>query len=261
MAPSRHEKFLVAFKQFFDELSEHHYHDLRSYTLESFTINKTCRDHEYVLTIPRNVLSYTIRSNDPTIQNEENYTKQSVPTATEMKMHVYNRFNKDSLIINGTVMSFVDIVNICFTNNDEINGDFKAKIEVCYYKSHIPFEVERTPMEKMTIEINNLKETVIELNDNLSIISDMYADKCAESDANRRERIAAKERYYNLQERMMKKLVGLYKNLAIKEDCPICYEAIDASKLKIPACCHFICKSCADRCSPQQCPLCRVAFV
>jgi len=256
MSPTRHQGFVHAFNKFFDHLTGHHYEGLTEYKLTSFTRNNICRDHEYMLTIPRSVVSYTIESNDPNIENEVVFKNQDIPTIRNMQNHVHDYFARHSLTVNGVIMSFVDMVNMGFSNNDEATGDFTAKVEVCYYKSHIPFEMPLSPQEETKKKITGLERTIY-------VLQNQLLNKSNEADMNRRlirrERRLAKEHYSKLFLKMQDKMKGFYKDSGKSEDCPVCYEVIDSAKLSIPGCCHFICTDCSTRCS--KCPICREEYI
>uniref|UniRef100_A0A6C0JLK9 RING-type domain-containing protein n=1 Tax=viral metagenome TaxID=1070528 RepID=A0A6C0JLK9_9ZZZZ len=257
MAPTRHEGFVRAFEKFMEYvyvLSRNE--NMIEYTLTSFTTNQRCCDHEYMLRIPRESVVYDILSNDPAIENCRVVRRQDIPTIEEMREHVHDSFACHSLTKNGIIMSFVDMVDMGFTDNDQVNGDFYAKVEVCYHKSHIPFRMPLTPLEES-------KKKIVVLETRINILKNELEEKQLESDNNRRlikrERKLAKEKYSKLVEKMQIKMRGFYKDSEKPEDCPVCYEVIDSAKLKVPGCWHFICTDCSGRCTV--CPICREQYV
>jgi len=257
MAPTRHEGFVRAFEKFIEYVSVFcQDENLTDYTLTSYTVNHRCCDHEYMLRIPREVVVYDIISNDPNIENARFMRRQDIPTIEDMREHVHDYFAHHSLTKNGIIMSFVDMVDMGFTDNDEINGDFYAKVEVCYHKSHIPFEMPLSQLEE-----SRKKNAVLETR--INILKTELEEKQLESDNNRRlvkrERRLAKEKYSKLVEKMQIKMRGFYKDSEKPEDCPVCYEVIDSAKLKVPCCWHFICTDCSGKCTV--CPICREQYV
>ena len=260
---TRHQQFICSFDNFIDMVIELENIPSLEYKLKSFTSNKTCRDHEYMFTIPRSVVSYNVESNSEAVENEAIHTPQSMPSIENLKHYIDMYFLEYRLKIDNTFMAYVDMVNEGYTNDDHINGNFVAKIEVCYYKSHIPFPTRLTAEQETKRKINMLEQQVRHLQGELRTTHEMYQDMAATADRNRRlirrERRVAKEHYAALFEKMQKKMCEFYKDSVKPEDCPVCYETIDSTKLKVPGCCHFICTDCSIRCT--SCPICREEYI
>lgn len=253
MTKTRHSQFISAFDDFMKTTT------IKEYNMDSLTKNQTCRDHNYRLTIPTKTKIYEVRSNDPTVTNEDGYMNQDIPSLNVFKHNLEDHFDPYILIEDNVKMAYIDLTHIG-SNTEKI----VYFIDVYYYKSHLPFPVKLTKMQ--TLEALNIQlERKTELLENqlMNLFQQLDAAKHSAESVRRRMRIdrrETKEKYVGLMEKMRQKLIGQYAQCGQQEDCPVCYEAIDASKLKIPTCCHYICTSCADRCSPQQCPLCRVEF-
>lgn len=260
---TRHQQFIRSFDNFIDMVIELEHIPSLEYKLKSFTENKTSRDHEYRITIPRSVVSYRVESNSENVENETVNTRQIIPSIENLKHYIDIYFYEHRLKIGNTFMSFVDMVNECYIEDDAENGSFIAKIEVCYYKSHIPFPTRLTAEQETKRKINMLEQQVRHLQGELRTTHEMYQDMAATADRNRRlirrERSIAKEKYSTLFEKMQRKMCEYYKDSGKPEDCPVCYETIDSTKLKVPGCCHFICTDCSQRCT--SCPICREEYI
>ena len=255
MPKTRHAQFEDAFSDFMKNTM------IEEYELKLKTFNTTCRDHYYHLIIPYKIVSYEIRSNDQNVTNDTVYEVQQIPPKDEFVEMFDEHFDPYQLTVGATIMSYVEIKHIAGGINNE---NFMYRIEVYYYKSHLPFPVKLTKMQNLIAKNRKLEEKIETMEETLnSTIQQLDAARHSAESIRRRMRIdrrETKEKYVGLMEKMRQKLLGYYKDTNQQEDCPVCYETIDASKLKIPACCHYICTSCADRCAPQQCPMCRVEF-
>lgn len=255
MPKTRHSQFEDAFSDFMKNRM------IDEYDLKLKTNNTTCRDHSYHLIIPSKIVSYEIRSNNPNVTNETVYEEQQMPPKDEFIDKFDEHFDPYQLTVGSTIMSYVEMTHIVGGNNNE---DMLCRIDVYYYKSHLPFPVRLTKMQSLIAKNRKLEEKIETMEETLtSTIHQLDAARHSADSIRRRMRIErreTKEKYVALMEKMRQKLLVYYKDTNEQEDCPVCYETIDASKLKIPACCHYICTSCADRCAPQQCPLCRVEF-
>jgi hypothetical protein len=72
------------------------------------------------------------------------------------------------------------------------------------------------------------------------------------------ERRNTEAKYRAIIEKLQKKFAEYYSEKESKDECPVCYEIINADKLKVPGCCHTICTDCAGRC--DNCPICRESY-
>lgn len=256
MPKTRHSKFEDAFLDFMEKKM------IKEYDLKLTTSNTTCRDHSYTLFIPCKIISYEIQSNDPNVTNETVYEDQQLPDKDDFVASFDEYFDPFQLTIRNRIMSYVEMHHVVGGADDQ---DMLCQIFVYYYKSHLPFPVIKlTKMQNLIAKNRKLEEKIETMEETLtSTIQQLDAARHSAESVRRRMRIdrrETKEKYVRLMEKMREKLASYYKDTNQQDDCPVCYETIDVSKLKIPACCHYICTSCADRCAPQQCPLCRVEF-
>jgi DNA repair exonuclease SbcCD ATPase subunit len=255
MPKSRHEQFEKAWEDFMQTINRAHYN------LVSLTKNKTCRDHTYHLELSHRTELFRIDTHNPAQDNEVGYVDNPRITTQELDKSVADFFSPHFLKIGDLIMSYVDVE--AYTGETNPDCDIYV-INVAYYKSHLPFPVKLTRIQQLQKKNLQLERKVESLEEILeSTIQQLDAARHSAESTRRRMRIdrrETKEKYVRLMEKMREKLAGYYKDMNQQEDCPVCYETIDITKLKIPACCHYICTSCADRCSPQQCPLCRVEF-
>jgi len=281
--PSRDQQFQKSFEVFFEDLTDN-YPNLTEYTLTNTTENKTCCDHTYTLHIPRQIVAYhldlTMIDRDgieigpgPVMKNQE------IPNKKEFKKH-YNDYFKDyQLEIGKILVSYTEIYDFWYEKedvritNDEIrNGiihsdlseyDVFMKILVVYHKTHFPFPIPLTNEEKLEKRCRQLQTRNNELVLNLNGLTNMYQEKEEQNTYLRHrlrvERRIANNKYKAMIEKMQKKFSEYYDKLVEKDECPVCYEEIIAEKLKVPGCCHSICKGCAEKC--DKCPICRESYL
>jgi Holliday junction resolvase-like predicted endonuclease len=59
--------------------------------------------------------------------------------------------------------------------------------------------------------------------------------------------------------RMVHTIRKYYAECDEKDNCPVCFEQIESDKLYVPACCHYLCESCANHIAElnNKCPICR----
>jgi hypothetical protein len=266
MPKTRHQQFVIAFNNFIDYITENHYPLMFEYKLECITPNKTYKHHTYNLRIPKKILSYSIASNDENIVNENVYMEQELPDSEDLKNHFINYFDKYALITDNRKMSYMDIFDheiYGIDSHDHSIDDLNFVIFVYYYKSHMPFPVVLTKMEELIKRNVELEKK----NKDLELSVDHFIEQAEEQFYNnnilrrrmRRERRETRDKYLLLFEKMQQKFREYYNSSDKKEDCPVCYETMDASKLIVPACTHFICNDCNQRC--DKCPLCRETYV
>ena len=257
---TRHQQFTLSFDKFIDTVIETEGLPDLEYKLKSYTENQTCRDHEYAFTIPRQIVSYTITNGH---DSQTVYKRQTIPSSQMLKTLVDSYFFGHRLKMGDTFMSWTDIVNMGYTNNDEENGDFTAKLEVSYFKSHIPYPICSSDEEDSKKKVKLLEKQVKELTEELTMSKQLYNLMSLEADKNRRlirrERRIVTEKYAGLFEKMQNKMREYYKLSDKPEECPVCYENIESSKLKVPGCCHLICTDCSSRCTA--CPMCREDYI
>jgi hypothetical protein len=262
MPKTRHDQFLIAFDDFINYITEHYYPLMIEYKIECITPNKTYKHHTYNLHIPKKILAYSISSNDENIVNENVYTEQELPESEDLKTHFFNYFNKYDLVVDNKKLSYMDIFDheIYGLDSDDLN----LVIFVYYHKSHIPFPVVLTKMEELIKRNTELEKK----NRNLELSVDHFIEQVEEQLHNnnilrkrlRRERRETRDKYLLLFEKMQQKFREYYDSSDKKEDCPVCYETMDTTKLIVPTCVHFICSDCRQHCN-NTCPLCRDTYV
>lgn len=231
------------------------------YELVLLTKNKNCRDHIYHIEIPYRTVMYRIDTHNPALDNDVVYMDHPRITTESLNKLVEKFFSPHFFSINNVIMSYVEIVP--YIGEAKPNCDIHV-LNVAYYKSHLPYPVKLTKMQNLIKKNRELEEAIESLEEVVeNTVNQLAAARHSSESLRRRMRIdrrETKERYIILIDKMRQKLAGYYKDTNQQDDCPVCYETIDVAKLKIPACCHYICTSCANRCAPQQCPLCRVEF-
>ena len=266
MPKTRDNQFLIAFDDFINYITEHHYPLMFEYKIDSITPNKTYKHHTYNLRIPKKILSYSIASNDKNIVNENVYTEQELPDSEDLKNHFFTYFDKYSLVVDNKKMSYMDIFDHeidDLDSDDHSIDDLNLVIFVYYHKSHMPFPVVLTKMEELIKRNDELEKK----NRDLELSLDHVIEQAEEQIHNnnilrrrmRRERRETHDKYLLLFEKMQQKFREYYDSCDKKEDCPVCYETMDTSKLIVPTCTHFICTDCNERC--DKCPLCRETYV
>ena len=276
-------QFQKCFTVFFDYLVENFYPDLKEFTIVSNTVNKSCCNHSYTLTFPRKVILYTI---DVFTVDENGIVtppgpvmqEQQVPKIRHFKTHFHDYFKPHMLKSNNNVLSFTDIRDYWYENgtdritseelslgvlpNQLLYFDLKFKIDVVYHKTHIPYPVPLSTKEQFEHRCKQLESRNTELCINLKSVTEMYQEKSELYDVLRRrmriDRRNTEERYRIMFEKMQKKFREMYSQCDTTDDCPVCYEAIESAKLKVPGCCHTICTDCAGRCT--NCPICRETY-
>jgi len=276
-------KFQNCFHQFFNHLVENFYPDLKEYKIVCDTKNKSHSEHQYTVTFPRKVPFYTI----DVFTVDENgiitppgtvMQEQTIPKIRHFKSHFHDYFKSHIFKSNNDILSYTDILDYWYQNeteritSDQLNNgilpnhlvhfDLKFKIVIVYHKSHIPYPVPLSTKAQFEHRCKQLESRNIELCINLKSVTEMYQEKEEQYDILRRkiriERRNTEERYRLMFEKMQKKFREMYSQCHTTDDCPVCYESIESTKLKVPGCCHTICTDCAERCT--NCPICRESY-
>jgi hypothetical protein len=266
MPKSRHHQFLDAFEEFFEHSTLYHYPGITKYKLDSITTNKSCNDHTYTLRIPKKDLSYTIESNNENIVNERVYRLQELPNSEDFKDVFREYFEEYALVVDNVTLSYVNIFDYIVEtddNEEHSDDDLNFLVQVFYNKSHMPFPVKLTKMQ----ELNNRIKQLEKKNVDLAITANVYNNRIQVVEHHndilrhrlRKERREMHTKYIDIFGKMQQKFRDYYECCDKKEECPVCYETMDASKLIVPTCTHFICSECSQRCS--SCPLCRDTYV
>jgi hypothetical protein len=282
---TRDDKFQKSFKDFIKTLTNT-YHDLHEYSFISLTENKNRSAQCYSFTIPSNIVDYHVDtfiagSDGIIIPPGPVMKKQILPDPITVQNRIHDYFKDYYLIDNDMVVSYVNsysymyhkdkhrvyqdaVDKLSIEEHNRIIYDYDLTIlcKVVYYKSHIPFPVTLSTKDEFEKRCKQLEDRNNELCINIRTVTEMYQDKEEQYDILRRkmriERRNTENKYHGMFEKMQKKFREYYAEKNSKDDCPVCYEVIDSSKLKVPGCCHTICTDCAERCS--SCPICRESY-
>lgn len=218
---------------------------IQTYTLTNNTQNKTKFEHNYNLTIPKQIV---IANRDVTMHRDgdevvwENseliYGEHELPSSNEFIKSFDEYFAPYRLYLHHTLMSHIKIVQ---TQTAMTAANLTFCIKVVYHKMHSPFPRPLTKLEERDLEIRFLKSKVESKNKKVVTFRAIL----------NRERERAEYNYKRAQARFR----AIYAADNTHEDCPVCYEIITPDKLIIPSCFHYICESCVVKC--ETCPLCR----
>jgi hypothetical protein len=280
-------KFQKSFDEYFSTLMDH-YSDLQQYSIVSTTENKNLSEQYYTVTIPREIVSYyidvfVVDSNGIVHPPGPVMKKQNIPNVYDLIDNFETYFQQYELRNQLRKLSFVHISDFSYQNGDHIidasditedirenedldymvsTYDLKINIMVIYHKTHIPFPVPLTTKEEFEQKCKRLEIRNAELIINVNSLTNMYQEKEEQYNILRRrmriDRRNIEQKYQNMFEKMQKKFREFYKEVELKDDCPVCYEVISVDNLKVPGCCHTICSSCAGRCT--NCPICRESY-
>lgn len=267
MPKSRHHQFMDAFEEFFENSTLYHYPGLTKYKIDSITSNKSSNDHTYTLRIPKRDLSYTIESNNENIVNERVYRLQELPNSEDFKDVFKEYFEEYALVVDNVTLSYVAIFDYIVEtddNDEHSDDDLNFLIQVFYNKSHMPFPVKLTKMQ----ELNNRIKQLEKKNVDLAITVNVYNNRIQVVEHHndilrirlRKERREMHTKYIDIFGKMQQKFRDFYECCDKKEECPVCYETIESTKLIVPTCVHFICSDCRHHCN-NTCPLCRDTYV
>lgn len=257
---TRDQQFNLCFGEFMDSTCDLYYPDLKEWSLESLTKNKSSSVHQYQLKVPAKSVIYTIDPHtDPitgilqpgaVVQGD-----QEIPEIHDFSDKFQEYFDKYIMKSRRVVVSYTSIGSI--VKND--NGELSARIIVCYYKSYLPYPSKKKTDEQIRdrcifLEGENtiLTETIYDLNlikssqtNKIKVLKKRLMDSNVESILKTREII----------DKMERKIKEYYKELGKQDECPVCYECIKSEVLVTPGCCHYICGDCYDKC--DICPICR----
>lgn len=267
---TRDQQFNISFNDFIISMRDLYFPNLMEWTLNSITKNKGNSTHVYNFTIPRKIVNYTI---DTPFVDENGITKspevveieQELPTIENFKNYFHGYF--DSFILtntNGKVLSYTSIFNVRFSNDNESSGDLLSTIVTYYYKSYIPYPSKMQTQQQIIQYCNQLEknnaEHLLDLEDKNYIINSLkIKNKKQNRRFNREIFLTELKRQKNIY-KMQEKIRNFYSKQSENdfEDCPVCYDKISVEKLKVPGCCHYICKDCHGKC--ETCPICREKY-
>jgi len=281
---TRDQKFRKSFEGFFHYLSSELLEDDISPVLQEYELKLipyTCKQKvigcaNYELRFPRKIVDYHI---DTFIADEHgNITppgpvmkNQLVPLFSDFR-RIFNDYFSQYYVrrADGLCMANVGIDNHSYEDEDgnvlvsgfdnqPVSVNLKINVFVNYYKSELPFPVASTTNVQLQKRCAELERRNIELSTNIVSLTLLCQENLNNYNNLRRimrtERRNTENKYRTLFEKMQGKIQNYYSEMTEKDDCPVCYETIIPSKLRLPGCCHTICTTCAERCS--KCPICR----
>ena len=284
---TRDQQFQKSFKEFFDNKICTYYPTME-YSIQSITENKNLSEQQYVLHIPRNIVDFHIDvftvSSDGTVRPPGPIMKkQFIPSCYDLMERFEIHFDKYQLRNQLRSLSFVKVNDYCYEKdgiivpseiidtevqeNDHDESmfnqyDLKFRFLVVYHKTHLPFPVPFTTKDQFEQECKKLETRNTELIINLKTVTAMYQEKEEQYNILRRkmriERRNIENKYQTMFDKMQKKFAEFYSEKSVQDDCPVCWEKIDSTKLKVPGCCHTICTDCSGRC--DRCPVCREQY-
>jgi hypothetical protein len=262
---TRDQQFRKAFDVFMEEYGRefcNEFGELQGWTLENLTKNRTSYQHNYGLKIPHRFPIAKIDHHhfgEQVHEAQDLYQMQSIPDTEDFENSLNRHFEKYSLVVQDTYMSYVEV------ESSDDQEDFLAIINVVYHKQHLPYKVYLSEKEELQAKVASLEEHVSNLKRNIKASAEMYEEKYLENTKLLRKlrRFTYKIHEANKKDAiilaMQKKMREMYAASEKKEDCPVCWEPICSEALVVPGCCHSICSACIERCT--SCPLCRDEYL
>lgn len=263
-------QFQLGFKSFMESLCDIYYPDLKEWTITNTTNNKTLSTHNYLLTIPKEIVLCEIDriggSHHLTETSDEVLmTSQEVPTGEVFERIFKSHFDPYCLYCLHKDLERVSYTSLSDWSIDSVSGNTTAIIKVCYYKSYIPYPSKYQTREQLMEQCNQLRH----MNEILKI--DLDNSSLAFKNKSRKllhmkkllqiQETTANDKLVNTIIKMQEKVRELYLRLGedAQEECPVCYEKMCANDIIVPSCCHYICTTCNESC--KKCPLCREEYV
>jgi len=124
-------------------------------------------------------------------------------------------------------------------------------LHVVYFKHYFPFPVILTVEEELREKIADNEAKMREIHTLMVNLERQVDGMCDEI-------CDIKTKSNHQHQRLASRIREMYGQLGKEEECPVCYETIDAKSLFIGPCAHSLCGRCADLCT--SCPLCRETF-
>jgi len=225
------------------------------------TTNKSVSTHNYHIQIPkqkfvREIRPYMIPATGKYTELEIVKEDQEVPSVENFQDYFHEHFDKYTLERSGQILSNVDISEITVSESD-----MNIFVRVKYYKSYIPYSLEKSPSElkdrcdkleirnyALLLELQESDDTIWKQSDKLLYLRNDMKTLEEESSLKLRETIR----------KMQAKIRECYVECNKQDECPVCYECIEPEKLMVPGCCHTICMKCFVKC--ENCPICREKY-
>lgn len=258
---TRDQQFKICFNEFMDSTCDIHYPDLKEWSLQDLTKNKSSSIHQYQFKIPKKRVIYTIDAHtDPItgIRQPGAFVEgdQEIPEIPDFSSKFLAYFEKFMLWSDlGNLISYTTLFRVVKKDN----GELDAIVKVSYYKSHLPYPSKNKTDEQIRDRCNFLESENTILNNSifdLNLIK--YNQKNEIKQLKKRLSESKVESILKIRktiDKMESKIKELYKELGKQDECPVCYECIKSDVLVTPGCCHYICGDCYDRC--DICPICR----
>jgi len=247
-------------------ISNNYYPNLKEWSIECITKNKSQSVHKYSMIIPQKIVLATV----DTAYIDENGEKQpageimidqEVPELRSFVHHFGNYFDLYVLERFNTIISFTTLHKP--TVNDL--GDIVSDIIVNYFKSYIPYPCGESSREQLLERCKQLEQMNVDLKYDLDDFANIVHTQTRKISNLKKKMRMEQERMMNQMslnvQRMQEKIRELYGKLgeSVEEECPVCYEVMKANMLVVPGCCHYICLGCSEKC--DNCPLCREEYV
>ena len=251
---TRDQQFKICFNEFMDSTCDIHYPDLKEWSLQDLTKNKSSSIHQYQFKIPTKRVIYTIDAHtDPItgIRQPGAFVEgdQEIPEVSDLSSKFLAYFEKFMLWSDrGNLISYTTL----FSAVKKDNGELDAIIKVSYYKSHLPYPSKRKTDDQIRDRCNFLESENTILNNS---IFDQAKEIKQMKKRLRESKVESILKTREIIDKMERKIKEYYKELGKQDECPVCYECIKSEVLVTPGCCHYICGDCYDRC--DSCPICR----
>ena len=262
---TRDQLFQTSFHRFMASFIDTYCEDLTVWRLTCLTENKTSSVHTYSFEVPKQISIGRVDTafvDQNGVQQEpggELLIDQEMPSVECFSDVFTNHYVHYELEQNGRVLSYTSLNN-CSLNAE---GNFDATIEVCYYKSYIPYPSNIQSREQLEQQCRQLKISNHNLRFDLDNAFDSLRNKNKKiSNLKKTLRVheeQSNERLANTIYRMQERIRDLYAIVGKEEECPVCYEEMHPNELVVPGCCHYICARCNQSC--DKCPLCREEYV
>jgi hypothetical protein len=262
---TRDQLFQKSFHDFITNFVDIYYQELTVWKLECLTENKTSSVHTYHFLIPKYIpvghidVAHIDHNGVYQAPGAELYTDQEMPSIECFTRVFTSHFSHYELEERGRVLSYTSL-NKCEYNAE---GNLDAVIEICYYKSYIPYPSTVQSREQLAEQCQRLSVTNYNLRFDLDNAFDSLRHKNKKiSNLKKTLRLheeQANDRLANTVYRMQEHIRNLYAIVGKDEECPVCYEEMHPNELVVPGCCHYICAKCNESC--DKCPLCREEYV
>lgn len=258
---TRNDKFYHALSEFMYKYNNYlitldDYHKMEDWTIKNKTTSHNSNLHVYLLIIPTKFVSYTIDVphkingviHEPgPVYKHNKYIFETIEQQFGFHFNAHHRTN--------SINHRISEAYVVMTEIKEKNDEVICKLHVKYHNHYpLPFPVSEEMMsskEQNQILKQNIRDYQEEVQELERINDELYVKYIRQQ----QKKTILMDRLDNNNSRTQHKIRELYKMVGSLSNCPVCWEPIDADKLVVPGCSHFICETCDKKCS--QCPLCR----